>query len=399
MSGKRYKRASELYESGELDKALKECEKGISENLKEASLLNLKGIILYQRGNLEEAIITWNINREFNDDQLSKTYLNDSRKDKERKKLYDCGEKLLKELNIDEAIKIFNECKKSSFNAIKVNTALALCYLKKGMHDECRYYALEALKIDKNYNSARNIINDIDGVNNRGTRLIPKLIISIILLFISVGGTMALFNKFVTVGAPSKEMIDKKDGINKENDNSEKEQNIEEKTLDISLLKHTISEKDVDKVYGLIKNVDKTKVKNDDLFVIEEAEVLLENEGVEIFYSVGREAMKSKDFNKANEEFKKSYEYGKNHYLYPHIVYFMGNTLEELEYKNDSTTFYEEYITNYKDGDYREEALYKLAILNKVIDKNKSVKYAKELNKKYPKSIYNNNLIKEIVES
>ncbi|MGL4772841.1 MAG: tetratricopeptide repeat protein [Clostridium sp.] len=392
MNKKRYKRASEYYEKGDLKKALNECEKGISENLKDASLLNLKGIILYQKGDLDEARITWNVNREFNDDELSKTYLRDIKSDEERKILYLKGEKALKELKVDKAIELLEQCRETSFNGVKVNTAMALCYLKKGAYDESKFYALEALKIDKNYLTAKNILAEIDTFNGNKKMNKNTIMIAVFVVSILVGGALFFSNKGEAVNIPPV------NAENIENDKSETVQNKEENPLNISLIKKSIEEKDVDTLYINLKVVDKDTLSDNDKLLIEEGFTLLKNEGVEKFYSQGREYIKQKNYNNANEELSKAYDLGKEHYLYPHIVYLTGVSEEKLLKNEEAIKYYEEYVNNYKDGDYIEEVLYNLALLNKSIDKDKSKKYAKRLNKEYPKSIYNNQNIKEIIE-
>ena len=52
---KTYLKAVEYYDKGELDKAIKLCDECISQNLKNGSALNLKGLILYSKGDLEGA--------------------------------------------------------------------------------------------------------------------------------------------------------------------------------------------------------------------------------------------------------------------------------------------------------------------------------------------------------
>ncbi len=129
--GELYNKAVKYHDEGNLDKAIDVCEKAMLENLKNAAILNLKGLIFYQKGELDEAITVWNINREFNDNDMAKSYIRDSISDREKISLYEEAESAIKKLSIDKAIELLNKCAESDFNTIKVNTALGLCYYKK----------------------------------------------------------------------------------------------------------------------------------------------------------------------------------------------------------------------------------------------------------------------------
>lgn len=65
-----YERAMDNYQRGYIDKALEQCEKGISLNLKDVRLLNLKGMLLYIKGDLKGSIATWQINSHYNNDEI-----------------------------------------------------------------------------------------------------------------------------------------------------------------------------------------------------------------------------------------------------------------------------------------------------------------------------------------
>ena len=67
---KLYSKAIKYYEEGKIEKALLKCEEAISLNLRNSAALNLKGLLLYLKGNLDEAVATWKINSDFNDDEI-----------------------------------------------------------------------------------------------------------------------------------------------------------------------------------------------------------------------------------------------------------------------------------------------------------------------------------------
>lgn len=128
---KAYEKAMDYYEKGKINKSLEICEEILSEGLDNAPVLNFKGLLLYQKGNLSEAVTVWKINQDINSDEVAGNYIKDSQADEKRVDLYKQGERALKQLNIDMALELFQRCAESDFNAIKVNTGIGMCYQKK----------------------------------------------------------------------------------------------------------------------------------------------------------------------------------------------------------------------------------------------------------------------------
>lgn len=126
-----YDKAMDYYEKGKINKALGMCEEILSEGLDNPPVLNFKGLLLYQKGNLNEAVTVWKINQDLNNDDIARNYIRDSEADEKRIELYKQGERELKQLNIDKALELFKRCAESDFNAIKVNTGIGMCYQKK----------------------------------------------------------------------------------------------------------------------------------------------------------------------------------------------------------------------------------------------------------------------------
>lgn len=121
----------DYYEKGKLNKALEICEFELAKGLDNSDILNLKGLLLYQKGDLNEAITVWKLNKDINNDAVAQNYIKGTISDKKRLELYKEGEQALKQLKIDRALELFKMCAESDFNAIKVNTGLGLCYQKK----------------------------------------------------------------------------------------------------------------------------------------------------------------------------------------------------------------------------------------------------------------------------
>lgn len=95
------------------------------------------------------------MNSDLNNDDIAKSYINDSILDRKRLELYRQGEQALKQLKVDKALNIFMRCAESDFNAIKVNTGIAMCYQRKGDFYRAREYAEKVLNIDKNAITAK----------------------------------------------------------------------------------------------------------------------------------------------------------------------------------------------------------------------------------------------------
>ena len=57
-----YLKAKKFYDSGELDKAIEYCDYSIGENIKNPSALNLNGLILYLKGDIESSKKIWDLN-------------------------------------------------------------------------------------------------------------------------------------------------------------------------------------------------------------------------------------------------------------------------------------------------------------------------------------------------
>ena len=201
-----YIEATKYYEIGEIDKALDECEEGISKNLKNSGILNLKGLLLYIKGDLEGAVSTWKINSDFNDDITAKNYIKDSKYDEERLELYNESFILIKKFKIDDAIDNLKSCLESDFNSINVNLLLSQCYLKKGDYDSASVYITKALGIDRNNKFAHVIVNEIEeftGVKlevNKNKRLVKLGPIFIFVCIIVIFIVIKIASKHINIG-------------------------------------------------------------------------------------------------------------------------------------------------------------------------------------------------------
>ncbi|MCF0148929.1 MAG: hypothetical protein HUJ77_11105 [Clostridium sp.] len=160
MNNKRYEKALYLYNNGNIEKAIEICEKEMSRDLADSKVLNLKGLLLYLKGDLKDATDTWKINRDYNDDEISRLYLKDAENDFKKLELYKEAKELIENLSIGEAIDRLEKCKESDFNFIKVNNALAACYFIKGDEGKVKEHLEKVFKLDKNNKEAKEIKNN-----------------------------------------------------------------------------------------------------------------------------------------------------------------------------------------------------------------------------------------------
>lgn len=357
---KDYEKALKLYHNGELKEALKYCEEGISKNLKNNSLLNLKGLILYLKGDLEGAITVWKINRDFNEDEMSKTYIRDAENDVERKKEFEKAKILIKDLHINEAIESLNICKESDFNSIQVNNSLALCEFRKGEYDKSRAYIYKSLQINKRDVNALAIQKELNQfTETKSNKSIVKILIVVCTISILSVSIFALKGK-----------VDK----SPENNNN-------------------IVNNNENKVNDINKDEIKEDIKEDP--IIEEK--TFTKEEIEQYYIDGSTYFDNENYIEAKNSLYKIVKQSQGNHLNDDILFLLGSTYEKLEEHSDSIKYFEEYITLYENGDYIEEVYYKLALQYKDIDIEKAKEYANKLMYNYPESIYNNTNIDSIL--
>ncbi|SFU30272.1 TolA-binding protein [Clostridium sp. DSM 8431] len=425
---KTYLKAVRYYEEGKFDEAIKLCDECISENLKNSSALNLKGLILYIKGDLENARNQWKINSDQNDNSLAKNYLFDSVKDMDRYKIFMEAKRDIKDIKIDEAIRKLMLCRESDYNSINVNLALSDCYFKKGDYSNSSAYLKKVLELDSNNVSAKKIAKnlqeygDIKITTNSAGKGYIKYVISgalVVCLCVVAGFTVKAVksnidskkNKVEDVNITventeednentENQASEEKKVKEKGNDSVDKGENKVENKINFSELSNLINEKNYDKVYDELQKITQPdKLTGQEKTIYYNGKQLLEDKGAEYFYETGYELYSNKAYEQANNEFVKGYTYGKNSYLYPHLIFYTAASYEALGNVNEAIKYYEQYYNEFSNSDYIEEVTYKLAILNKSVNIDLAKKYAEELREKYPSSMYNNNVISNLIDS
>ena len=409
-SRKIYNRVLDYREKGEINKALELCESILAENLREAEILNFKGLMLYEKGMLKDAVTVWKINVDLNNDSMASSYVKDAGYDQERMRIYKEAEQLLKKSDINNAIPLFLECAKSDFNSIKVNTGLAWCYQKKGDYYRAKEYVDKALKIDKNAvtaNEIRRQLDEMDLYYGEKKSSKSKILISIALvaaIIAAVGGytVMNKNNENNSISTSNTEILNEESKNNSdsemnEEDNSEEvKEKLEDKFNKESLVS-AINSSDYNSIYENIRNVKSDEMNEEEKSLYDNAVSILKTNGVANFYEDGLQYFNQQDYSKAEDQFNKAYEYCEGNNLEPHIIFYRGSTASEQGNRDLTLQMYEKYNDLYPSGPYTEGVLYELALLNFSHDLEKAKAYADKLVNNYPQSIYINDRIMNII--
>lgn len=419
---KQYNKAMNFYNNGQMNRALEICENILANDLSCSEVLNLKGLMLYQKGLLKEAKIVWKLNCDINTDSVAKKYIEDCKSDDERIEKYKDAEYNLKNMNIDKAMMLFRECMESEFNSIKVNTGIAMCYMRKGDNYRAKEFIDKALHIDNEAVTANALKKDLInlGLYSNENRVSKKVLSVITVLFIigaiCVGGysiyTKVSLNNSISKDSSlnTEEDIKKDESLgsdsNKDtNDSDQEDQNLENEQADkkeaifnnenVALL---LKNKDVDKLYDEINMVNKETLSGQDLELYNNAIELLTTNGVSKFYEYGVWYFNNGNYNSAKIELEKAYKYCDKSDLKEHIVFYKGSTASQLGDNSEALKLYKEYYSLYPKGAYIEGVLYELALLTNTTNKNMGKEYARELVNNYPNSLYINDYIRDIVK-
>ena len=410
-SGKVYVKAMNKYNDGYIDEAVALCEKSISLNNANAAALNLKGILYYIKGDLEKAKQTWNINYKRNNDKVSKKYLNDSVRDKEKLQLYVNALELIKQFNISGALKLLKQCSSSHFNFINVNNYISICYIKQGEYDKAQGYINEVMQVDKkndlaiiNKNTLIEYGNLKRGINYKKISVATaSIILTVIIIFlgkkymykvsnISIMGLKKVQSKVAVIN--KKDIQDKQDN---------KKKIIESKTQEITKfpkgqLEKSIKNNNMEQIVGYVNAWKNEDLDMNDKLLMVKGEEIIKSDGVLFFYEKGMSYINDKKFIEAQKYFLYALPYSQNNYLQEHIIYMLAVSYKSIFDFENSVKYYELSLKQFPSGSYIEEVLYNLIIINKGVDIKKSKSYAEKLVKQFPNSSYNNSIVKKILE-
>ena len=378
---KNYEKSLRLYSNGNINKAMEILDKGITNDLSNSNLLNLKGLLLYIKGELDEAIVIWNINKDYNNDKISLSYLRDINNDYKKIQLYNEAELLIKNLNIDEALNLLSLCKESDFNYINVNLLIALCYFKKGNYDESQKYINKVLEVDKNNGKAITIKKEIDKFNGKNSfNKLSLILVAIILIITSV-----------ILKYEVKDLY-KKDKNEEVFNNLKVQENSENDTNNNNEIVENIKEEDKEEIKQSNEEEKKEEAQKVEIKYLTDEEIINNYQEASDYYD-------KEDYTRTRDILKNTIIASKENYLKDDSIFLLAATYEKLSDNDNAIKEYEVYVNSYKDGAYIQESYYKLALLYKNINLKKSKEYANIIRNNYSDSIYNNNVMKEIIES
>lgn len=362
MNNKGYEKALYLYNNGSIEKAIEICEKEISRDLSNSKVLNLKGLLLYLNGDLEDAIAIWKINKDYNDDEISSLYLKDVKDDFKKLELYKEAKGLIEDLSIGEALDILVKCSESDFNSINVNNALASCYLRRGDNDKVKEYLDKVFKLDRDNQEAKIINKKIDNIYRykKGKEKIIKITLASIVIVTII--TFALLK--------GEDIINSKF---KANDIQVDNSYVEDKE---AINKEIVEEKEEENELAKVLNNDEIK------------ENYIRSTS---YYQEGR-------YKEAKDLLEETISKSNANHLDDDIIFLLASSYEAIGSMNKAVGNYDKYILNYEDGSYIKEAYYRATLIYKDINIEKSKEYANKIIINYPNSIYNNNYVKEIMK-
>ena len=191
---------------------------------------------------------------------------------------------------------------------------------------------------------------------------------------------------------------------NKNDAPQKQEQQVNEQTKELpadfnNSLTKAVNDKNYEDLYNLLSEAKGLTIPADDEKIYSEATKLMQDNGVQSFYDAGLKNMKDKKYEDALNNLNKAYAFCDGTYLQPHIIYFMGAANAGLNKPEDAVKYYKEYLEKFPHSDmYTPEILYKLAeYYNGTGNKEEAKKYAQHIENSYPSSPYYNDTIKDIL--
>lgn len=411
-SNKLYKEALALFEKGKIDKAIEACEKSIAEDIRNKAAIDLKGMILYIKGDLKEAKKMWQLNSKVNNDKAAQKYLQGIDNDE---KLFEYFLKALTymgKLKINEALELLERCERSEYNTINISNNIAICAMKQGDYDKASVYLEKVLKLDRANETALQTKKQLEGIGvikpSFNFKFLVKPIAAVAIIILVVFGSIYVYNgKFkkpskVSKGEPKKTAVKKqvvKEPVKIVQKPQPKTETKPEVKFDEAELQNAINNKDYEKIIYYEENFKDKDLRVNDKILMNKALEALKNDGVAYFYGVGNDYAKKNDYANAEKYLLKAYTYGSSNYLYKDVLYFLATSYKNSGDMENAIKYYTMYDASYKTGSYEETVLYELAVIYKDIDKQKAKEYANNLVAHYPKSMYNNSIIKSIISN
>ena len=437
---KKLEKAENYYKKKHYKEALRICDKVLAKQYNNEKALELEGEIFYKLGKIDEAILNWKINAEYNNNPTAKMRLAETDKSTKEKALsYDnfntissdtlqaelaailaaqeaeakekeakeqeAKEKQAKEAEAREIEAREKQAKEAEAREKEVREKQAKeaearekeAREKQAKEAEAREkearekQAKEAEARENKTIEASPTNSDSDKVeqnkkksSNKNRNIAIAVACGVVIVLAAYNGVKYYSNKN---DAPQKQ-----------------EQQVAEKTKELpadfnNSLSKAITDKNYENLYNLLSEAKGLQIPADDEKTYSEATKLMQDEGVQSFYDAGLKDMKDKKYEDALNNLNKAYAFCDGTYLQPHIIYFMGAANAGLNKPEDAIKYYKEYLEKFPHSDmYTPEILYKLAeYYNGTGNKDEAKKYAQHIENSYPSSPYYNDTIKGIL--
>ena len=418
---KKLEKAENYYKKKHYKEALRICDKVLAKQYNNEKALELEGEIFYKLGKIDEAILNWKINAEYNNNPTAKMRLAETDKSTKEKALsYDnfntissdtLQAELAAILAAQEAEAKEKEAKEQEAKERQAKEAEAR--EKQAKEAEAREkearekQAKEAEAKEKEANIKQSTNTDTtekenteatptnsdntDKVesnkkktSNKNRNIAIAVACGVVVVLAAYSGVKYYSNKN---DAPQKQ-----------------EQQVNEQTKELpadfnNSLTKAVNDKNYEDLYNLLSEAKGLTIPADDEKIYSEATKLMQDEGVQSFYDAGLKDMKDKKYEDALNNLNKAYAFCDGTYLQPHIIYFMGAANAGLNKPEDAVKYYKEYLEKFPHSDmYTPEILYKLAeYYNGTGNKEEAKKYAQHIENSYPSSPYYNDTIKDIL--
>lgn len=442
---KRLKKAKDLYDNKNYKEVLKICDKILEKEYNNEQALELEGEALLKLGRIEEAVLNWQINAEYNNNPTAKMRLQDvddetkqralnltlnlsnlskfinseakkiekqkkeakkiehkkeEAKDNKNPKILEQKEPLAKNTIINNEPKekdLENKNNKKQFETNIENKQVVND--KEDNKKDLRKDESNSKKIEKDSNKENSKTKDLnastkeetadknktknDKPSNKGKK---SAIIAVCALIVVISSYVGIKHfKAPANNETKQEQTEEKAKMSAEELNSK--------------LSDAISKNDYNEIYTLLEENPQNTITDATKENYDKALELMKTKGIEKFYNEGLEQYKFKTYDKALDSFTKAYKYCNGSYLEPHILYFLGSTYNSIDKKDDGAKYFQEYLDKYPHSDlYTAEILYNLSLYyhNKG-DNKKAKEYAQHIENSYPSSPYYNDVTKDIL--
>ncbi|WP_055070856.1 tetratricopeptide repeat protein [Clostridium massiliamazoniense] len=447
ISNKKLKKAYTFYQTGRLKEALSLCEKILEKESCDEDALELEGKILKDLGRLEEAIITWKINAEYNDNEDAKNSLASVDEEKKQHTLsYENLSQLISEAanndnndiqnNFIDSPKVEVEVEISSTTRVKeeVETPTVDEKVEEPKVEKVKDNSAE-IKVtstskkvtdsnkNKNLNSKTTTVEKtnskpIEEFNpqNYGTatkKSSKKLLYStagVIIIIIAIiaaiyASTSANHKKSTTPqveNSQSKE-TPKTDTTNKTPapEVAKPAQLTDEQGQALINELTTLAESNsIDGVNKLLQENPISVIPEKYVSDYNNAVGFMETQGVNYYYEKEISAYNNKNYQEVINYFNSAKPYYKNFKAAPTMLFYAASSYSALNQKENAMNAYKEYLKEFPNSEYyTQECLYNLAMYyNQTNDLTQAKQYASELANKFPTSMYNNTNIENILK-